>query len=42
MFPRSLVPAAKRRRRRRTISVTWYTIAICIIAFTAFDMMTLR
>jgi preprotein translocase subunit SecE len=33
-----LVPAAKRRRRRRTISVAWY-LGIFIVFLAAFDMM---
>jgi hypothetical protein len=41
LIDRQATPAAVRRRRRRTISVAWYTVAICIIAFAAFDMMTL-
>jgi preprotein translocase subunit SecE len=34
----SLIPAAKRRRRRRTISVVWY-LGIFIVALAVFDMM---
>ena len=36
-----LVPAAKRRRRRRTISVAWY-LGIFIVFLAAFDMMAYR
>jgi hypothetical protein len=36
MFP--AVPAAKRRRRRRVISVAWY-LGIFIVFLAAFDMM---
>lgn len=41
LIERRATPAAVRRRRRRTISLTWFTIGICVIAFAAFDMMTL-
>jgi preprotein translocase subunit SecE len=33
-----LVPAAKRRRRRRTLSVAWY-LGIFIVFLAAFDML---
>jgi hypothetical protein len=36
-----LAPAAKRRRQRRSISLTWFMVGICVLAFVAFDMMPL-
>ena len=37
-----LVPAAKRRRRRRLIGLGWFTLATFLIFVAFFDMVTLR
>ena len=42
MFPRSEAPAAKRRRRRHTINVMWFTLATFLLFVAFFDMVTLR
>jgi hypothetical protein len=36
------VPAAKRRRRRRAISVMWFMLATFLLFVAFFDMVTLR